>query len=193
MYQCPNFRYHDTLGDVVHKVYKKMDLLLFADEEELPNQLLNSEDSNQSLKQIPARDEMGENHQISEPVSAEDKSNQPLEKDNESAKRIRKEDHAQKLIEARERRERARRFASFTSWMPDLQRVWAPKQPKSTKLNLDPSRKLSKRKRRGGESNDTVCETPMTGKKHSSSRSNDEDYSNQSCPSVSKALFQDPC
>lgn len=177
-----------------------MDLLLFADEEELPNQLLNSEDSNQSLKQIPESDEMGENHQMSEPVSAEDKPNQPLERDNESAKRIGKEDHAQKLIKAQERRERARRFASFTSWMPDLQRVWAPKQPKATKLNnLDPLRKLSKRKRRGGESNDTVCETPMTGKKHSSSRSNYgdgkryEDYGNQSCPSVSKALFQDPC
>ncbi|KAF3432889.1 hypothetical protein FNV43_RR23991 [Rhamnella rubrinervis] len=223
-------RYCDTLGDVVHKIYKKMDLLLFADEVELPNQLLNSEDSNQSWKQRPERDELGEIHRSSEPVLAKDESTQPLENDNGNAKRIRKEDHALKIIKAQERRERARRFSSFTSWVPDLQRIWAPKQPKAMKPNLLPFRKLSKRKDRGGASNDTVCETPMTEKKHSSSRriklskrkdrggaSNDtvcetpmtekkhssshriydddkdhRDYSNQSCPSVSKALFQDP-
>lgn len=174
-----------------------MDLLLFTDEDELPNQLLNSEDSNQSWKQKPERDELGENHRSSEPLSAKDESKQPLEKDDGSAKRIRKEDHALKIIKAQERRERARRFSSFTSWVPDLQRVWAPKQPKAMKPNLFPFRKLSKRKDRDGASNDTVCETPMTERKRSSSRrtSDDykdyQDYSSQSCPSVSKALFQD--
>ena len=44
------FRYCDTLGNVVDRIYTKMDLLLFADEDESPNHLLNSEDSNQSWR-----------------------------------------------------------------------------------------------------------------------------------------------
>ncbi|XP_015878157.4 uncharacterized protein LOC107414533 [Ziziphus jujuba] len=197
-------RYCDTLGDVVNKIYKRMDLLLFADEDELPNRLLNSEDSNQSWKQNPARDELGENHRITEPVSADGESHKPLEDDNASVKMITKDDHARKLIKARERRERARRFSSFTSWVPDLQRVWAPKQPKVMKPNWNPLRKHSKRKKdRGVASYDTVCETPMTGKENSSRRrsciDDEEDYqgynnnNHQPCSSVSKALFQDPC
>lgn len=181
-----------------------MDLLLFADEDELPNRLLNSEDSNQSWKQNPARDELGENHRITEPVSADGESHKPLEDDNASVKMITKDDHARKLIKARERRERARRFSSFTSWVPDLQRVWAPKQPKVMKPNWNPLRKHSKRKKdRGVASYDTVCETPMTGKENSSRRrsciDDEEDYqgynnnNHQPCSSVSKALFQDPC
>lgn len=179
-----------------------MDLLLFADEDELPNRLLNSEDSNQSWKQNPARDEPSESHRTTESVSAENESLQPLEADNGSVKRITKDDHARKLIKARERRERARRFSSFTSWVPDFQRVWAPKQPKVMKPNWDPLRKLSKRKDCGRASYDAVCETPMAEKKHSGPRrsyADDEEdcqgYNNyhQPCSSVSKALFQDPC
>ncbi|PON57766.1 Treslin [Parasponia andersonii] len=191
-------RYSDPLEDVVHRIYTKMDLLLFADEDEPPNRLLNSEDSNQSLREKPERDEMGENLRSSEPISAEDESQQQLEHDGRTQGVV-QEEHGRRLIEAQERRERARRFSSFTSWVPDLQRVWAPKQPKATKPKSNSLRKLSKRKKNAEEINDTVCETPMTEKKRSNSCRNsfddedyqDNDFSNQSCSSVSKALFQD--
>ncbi|KAM1054762.1 hypothetical protein ACFX13_002124 [Malus domestica] len=81
--------------------------------------------------------------------------------------------------------------------MPDLQRVWAPKQLKPLKPKSNPLRKLFKRKDHRGSCDDRVCETPMTGIKRScSQRSWDDDedyreYSSQPCGSVSKALFQD--
>lgn len=185
-----NFRYCDTLGDIVHRIYTKMDLLLFADEDESPNHLLNSEDSNQSW-----RDEMGENFRVNKSVSLEDEPLQLHENDDESPQGIRREEHAQKVMEAHERRERARRFASFTSWMPDLQRVWAPKQPKAMKPKSN--WKLPKRKDRKRASYDKVCETPMTGNKRSCSIGSDtdedvhQDSGSRTCSSVSKALFQD--
>ena len=175
-----------------------MDLLLFADADEAPNHLLNSEDSNHSLREKPEKDEVGENHRFSEPISTEDEYHHLLAHDSR-IQGVVEEEHTRRLIEAQERRERARRFSSFTSWVPDLQRVWAPKQPNPMKPKSDSLRKLSKRKKQAVESNDTVCETPMTEKKRSNSgRSSfdDEDYqdnhfSSQSCTSVSKALFQD--
>ncbi|OIW12543.1 hypothetical protein TanjilG_04707 [Lupinus angustifolius] len=186
-------RYSDTLEDMVHKIYNKMDLLLFADEDEAPNNLLNSEDSNKSLNQIVYRDEMGENDVSYEMVLAENGPIQSEKNDSGRLTMITSEDHNRKLIEAKERRERARRFSSFTSWMPDLHRVWAPKQ-KSMKLKTDPLRKLQKRKERRRASYDTVYETPMAANKHSSpwSRGSDDDSSgSQICGSISKALFQD--
>ncbi|CAN6709447.1 unnamed protein product [Malus baccata var. baccata] len=189
-----------TLEDVVHKIYTKMDLLLFADEEELPNCLLNSEDGNRSCKEKPKSVEVDESYRIWDSLSAEGESLRPLKTDigRPSAEEIKqKEDHARKLLEAQERRERARRFASSTRWMPDLQRVWAPKQLKPLKPKSNPLRKLFKRKDHRGSCDDRVCETPMTGIKRScSQRSWDDDedyrdYSSQPCGSVSKALFQD--
>ncbi|KAM2103984.1 hypothetical protein ACFX1T_002050 [Malus domestica] len=193
-------RYCETLEDVVHKIYTKMDLLLFADEEELPISLLNSEDSNQSCKEKPKSVEVDESYRIWDSLSAEGESLRPLKTDigRPSAEEIKQnDDHARKLLEAQERRERAWRFASSTRWMPDLQRVWAPKQLKPLKPKLNPLRKLFKRKDHRGSCDDRVCETPMTGIKRScSQRSWDDDedyreYSSQPCGSVSKALFQD--
>ncbi|KAM1817831.1 hypothetical protein ACFX12_002065 [Malus domestica] len=177
-----------------------MDLLLFADEEELPISLLNSEDSNQSCKEKPKSVEVDESYRIWDSLSAEGESLRPLKTDigRPSAEEIKQnDDHARKLLEAQERRERAWRFASSTRWMPDLQRVWAPKQLKPLKPKLNPLRKLFKRKDHRGSCDDRVCETPMTGIKRScSQRSWDDDedyreYSSQPCGSFSKALFQD--
>lgn len=174
-----------------------MDLLLFADEDKSANPSFNSEDSNQSWREKSERDEIGENYGTNEPVSAEAESLQLLQNENGSAQGVKQEEHARRLMEAQKRRERARRFASFTSWMPDLQRVWAPKQPNLMKQKSDPLQKLSKRKQRRRVSYDMVCETPMTGIKRSCSRVSsvdDEDYQDsgsQSGGSVSKALFQD--
>ncbi|KAJ7969848.1 LIM domain-containing protein A, putative isoform 1 [Quillaja saponaria] len=190
-------RYSHTLGDVVHRICNKMDLLLFADEDESPNQLLNSEDSNISWREKAERDEMGDSNRCNGSVSAEDEPPlQQLENDNGSTQGIKQEDHDHKVIAAKERRQRARRFASFTSWMPDLQRVWAPKQ-KAIMPMSDPLRKLPNRKDRRRESFDTVCETPMTGNKRSCPRRSNvddddhQDNGGQLFGSVSKALFQD--
>ncbi|KAM2031026.1 hypothetical protein FF2_041583 [Malus domestica] len=193
-------RYCETLEDVVHKIYTKMDLLLFADEEELPNSLLNSEDGNRSCREKPKRDEVDENYKIWDSLSAEGESLGLLKTDSgrPSAEEVKQnDDHARKLVEAQESRERARRFASFTRRMPDLQRVWAPKQLKPLKPKSNPLRKLFKRKDHRGSCDDRVCETPMTGIKRSCSQSSWDDeedcreYSSQPCGSVSKALFQD--
>ncbi|OMO53273.1 hypothetical protein CCACVL1_28757 [Corchorus capsularis] len=187
-------RYYHSLRDVVDKIYTKMDLLLFDDEDELPNHLFNSEDSDQSWKENPEKDV---NYRKNEPDLIENKYPQLLKND-KSPQVIRTEEHARKLIEAQGRRERARRFSSFTSWMPDLQRVWAPKQLKTTKPKSDPLQKLSKRKKPSRASYDMVCETPMTEKKRSSAHRNsiDDEEDHEDCGThthshVSKALFQD--
>lgn len=168
-----------------------MDLLLFADEDEAPNNLLNSEDSTKSLNQKKLyRDEMGENDVSNEPVSAENGPFQLQKNDSGRLKMIIQEDHGRKLIEAKEKREKARRFRSLTTSMPDLQRVWAPKQ-KGMKLKTGPFRKLPKRKELQRASYDTVCETPMAKNKRSSPWTRGSDDDSQTCDSVSKTLFQD--
>ncbi|MED6144923.1 hypothetical protein PIB30_020045 [Stylosanthes scabra] len=187
-------RYSHTLEDVVHKIYNKMELLLFADEEEAPNNLLNSEDSNKPLNQAIYRDEMGENDISNEPMSSENEPFQFQNNDTRNFQRVIQEDHNRKLIEAKERRDRARRFSSFTSWMPDLQRVWAPKH-KGMKPKTDPFRKEPQKERKRA-SYDRVCETPLTGNKRSIQRARGSGYDNyiddwdQASGSVSRKLFQ---
>ncbi|KAF8380115.1 hypothetical protein HHK36_027586 [Tetracentron sinense] len=193
-------RYSHCLGDVVRRIYTRMDLLLFDDQDgEAPGSLLNSEDSDQ-----PWRDKLDKNKVSgnarggNESTSAEDEfSSQPLENDNKSPRGIRKEEHAHRLIEAQHMRDRAKRFASFTSWVPDLQRVWAPKQSKAVHIKSESLAKLLKRKERSGASYDVVCETPMTEKKRSRSSGSSIGDEKQtihginSCGSVMKALFQE--
>ncbi|KDP20152.1 hypothetical protein JCGZ_00035 [Jatropha curcas] len=190
-----NSRYCQSLGDVVQRIYTKMDLLLFEDEDESPNPLLNSEDSNQSRRE-KHKDEMDENCRSDDPFSAELQSFQPMENEHQSPRRTNHDEHARKLIEAQERRQRARRFSSFNRGIPDLQRVWAPKQPKTMKVKSNPLQKLSKRKEWRSVSYDTVCETPLMGTKYScrsgsSSEKDRQDNGTGLCGSVSKALFQD--
>ncbi|XP_059629123.1 uncharacterized protein LOC132271690 [Cornus florida] len=181
-------RYCHTLEDVIVRIQAQMDFLPFGDENDSPNLLLNSEDSNQSWRHKSEREEMGETNKIHESISVEDESSQPTENNEESPQRIKREEHARKLIEAKERRERARRFGSFTSWVPDLQRVWAPKQqPRAMGTKSESLRKQCKRRERRRASYDVVCETPLTGRK----RSCPQGSSIGDPSSVSKALFQD--
>ena len=172
-----------------------MDLLPFGDEDESPNPLLNSEESNQSWRDRADGDEIGDSERANELFSAENEPSQPLGDDNGSPTGNKGEEHARMLIEARERRERARRFASFTSWVPDLQRVWAPKQPNAVKAKSDSYKKRSKRKDQRRASYDMVCETPMSSKRRSLPRKSSDDNDPQDhgtySSSVSKALFQD--
>ncbi|KAJ6387478.1 hypothetical protein OIU78_017239 [Salix suchowensis] len=187
-------RYCQSLGGVVHKIYEKTDLLLFSEEDELPHSFLNSEDSNQTRREDIERDKMDDNNRINDSVSAEDESLRHVENEFQSTQGMnQEEEHARKLIEAQARRQRARRFASFTSWVPDLQRVWAPKQPTAMKMKSDPLRKLAKRKERRRVNYDVVLDTPMTGNNGviSSDDRNHQVYGTSLCGSVSKALFQD--
>ncbi|XP_014519687.1 uncharacterized protein LOC106776726 [Vigna radiata var. radiata] len=169
-------RYSGTLEDVVQKIYYEMDLLLFAEEDEEPDSLLNSEDSNKSFNGKAYRDVVFEND-----VSGR-------------LQRI-VDDHDKKLIEAKEKRERALRFSSFKSSMPVLRRVRAPTR-KSVKPKTDLQR-VQKRKEREKANYGTVCETPMTVNKHSNSRARGSDDDRgwadgrKPCGSVSKALFKD--
>ncbi|XP_057462302.1 uncharacterized protein LOC130752530 [Actinidia eriantha] len=174
-------RYSHVLGNVVNKIYAQMDLLPYSDENESLILLLNSEDSNHSWRE-KERHEMAETNRIHESFSAEDESSQPLEQDADSPQDVKREEQARKLSEAQERRERARRFVSFTTWVPDLQRVWAPKQPKAMSAKFESQQKKQKRKERHRGNHDVVCETPMIGKTHNGSNPS---------VSVSKALFQD--
>ncbi|KZV41015.1 hypothetical protein F511_13991 [Dorcoceras hygrometricum] len=179
-------RYSNELEDIVNKIYTKMDFLPFGDEEETPNLLFNSEDSNQSWKD---KHERAEAHSISQSISAEEEySNRE-----ENRKEPGENDHSQMLSKARERRERARRFVSFTSRVQDLQRVWAPKQQQKMKDKFDSLPKQLKRKDWHEPSYSVVHETPLTGNKRGCIKrgKKQEDFRNSN--SVSKALFQDIC
>ncbi|XP_030442200.2 uncharacterized protein LOC115664404 [Syzygium oleosum] len=186
-------RYFSDLEEVVQRIYSKMDLLLFHDkEDELPNLQLNSQDSSKSGRGNTDEDKMDKNIGIDKSVSAENELDEQWQGKDARANR---EEHLRRLNEAQERRERARRFASFTSWVPDLQRVWAPKQLTGTKNKSDPRRKLPKKKDRTRTTCDMVFETPMTDNKRSCLRANSGknklDPSLPLCGSVSKALFSD--
>ncbi|XP_045802070.1 uncharacterized protein LOC123895653 [Trifolium pratense] len=187
-------RYSHTLEDIVHKIYNKMDLLLFANEDEAPDCLFNSEDSSKSLNLKAYGDEMGENDVCNGPFSAENEVFHLQKIVKGKFQRNVDGGHDKKLTEAVERRERAHRFSYIKSRMPAL-RVWNPKQ-KGMKSKTDHLWKIPKRKDRSRASYDTVCETPMTGKKWSSPQSigSDDDSfmagGNQVCGSVAKALFQ---
>ncbi|KAJ4950608.1 hypothetical protein NE237_027440 [Protea cynaroides] len=185
-------RYSHSLGDVVGKIYNRMDLLLFDDGDGLGSRL-NSEESDQPSKGIPNKKELhGDARVGNESTSAEDDSSQPPGNDSNCLQRSKDEEHLRQLMEAQERRERAKRFAYFTSRVPDLQRVWAPKQPKSVAAKHESLWKLPKKKKRREVSYDVVCETPMAEKKCGSIRGKGQpSYGINSGSSVSKVLFQD--
>ncbi|KAK9672539.1 hypothetical protein RND81_12G106800 [Saponaria officinalis] len=175
-------RYPQKLAGVIHSIYEQMDLLLFDDEDESPNLLLNSEESNQSWR-------MGDKDRGSEPNSTEDSISGPSR---EYQLTLGETDHERKLVEAQEKRQRASRLSSFTRRaMPELQRVWAPKPPKLSRSKSESFRR-SKRKSRK-ESYDTVCETPMSGAKKclfpSECRVGDQDTS--SAGVTKRLLFPD--
>ncbi|MCD7471955.1 hypothetical protein HAX54_012771 [Datura stramonium] len=184
-------RYNNIIKDVVNRIYTKMDLLPFGDEDEKQALLFNSEDSNQSWREKQERYETAEANNMRLSVSAEDESFQPPENIDGNPQAIRGEEHARKLSEARDRREKARRFGSFTR-MPDLQRVWAPKQLKAVKTKCEDQKELKRKERKKGRDS-VVYETPMSGKEWSCSQNddNDDEKLKRSSSSVSKALFQD--
>ncbi|XP_071688518.1 uncharacterized protein [Rutidosis leptorrhynchoides] len=175
-------RYSHNLGDVVDIIYDRMDLLPFGEEDEVQALMFNSDDSNQSFKE---KSDRAASKMIKDSISVEDESSHLLDNDITHEGHA-KEEHDRKLNEARERRERARRFVSCTSRMPDLQRVWAPKQSKAIKAKPEP-----KRKKQCKGSYSVVCETPLTRNDPSCYRIKNNGERSKPCNPVSKALFQD--
>ncbi|VYS70168.1 unnamed protein product [Arabidopsis thaliana] len=179
-------RYQHILGGAVNIIYTEMDLLMFTDED-LEDSFMNNEDSSQSGRENIHSN--FKNHHHSQ--SNEDVPGTSKQKNTEESREAKKE------VEAQGMRERARRFSSFTSWMPDLCRVWAPKQTKNSKGKADQQQRTAKRKKeQRSVEYDRVCETPMTTIETKRIRTgNKDDYECETLPrsSVPKALFQDDC
>ncbi|CAH9070604.1 unnamed protein product [Cuscuta epithymum] len=181
-------RYNHNLEDVVAEIYAQMDLLPFGEEDEIQAQLFNSEDSDQSWKENHDGYKMAKpDNVLRSGLAGYDDSSQPADENSESA---REEEHARRIIEARERREKARR--SLYTRMPDLQRVWAPRQLKASKGKSE-GQKDTKRKHMRKARYSVVCETPMSERKHMCSSDGEKGHtdSGKSLRVVPKALFQD--
>ncbi|KAL9266585.1 hypothetical protein AKJ16_DCAP10673 [Drosera capensis] len=186
-------RYSQNLGDVIHSIYEQLDMFFFNEEDESPNPLLKSEDSNQSWGTKPGRGD----ERLSNSHSTYDSLSQHPRDNNGGEKGSSKEDYDLRLAEAREKRQRACRFSSFTRGMADLRRVWAPKQPKLSRSASDTRKRRSMRKGRRLESYDSVSETPMTANKRPCSPGSSngslerQEPARHYCSSVYKSLFQD--
>ncbi|XP_010442846.1 PREDICTED: uncharacterized protein LOC104725809 [Camelina sativa] len=176
-------RYHHILGEAVNIIYTEMDLLMFSDED-LEDSFMNNEESSQSGREN-YHSNLKSHHHIQRNKDVPGTSKQGNSEECVEAK---------KEVEAQEMRERARRFSSFTSWMPDLCRVWAPKQTKNSKGKVGQQQRMAKRKKeQRSVEYDRVCETPMTTTETKRKRTgNKDDYECETLPrsSVPKALFQ---
>lgn len=187
-------RYSRSLGDIIHKIYSQMEFYSFdSDDIEASDPLLNSDscdlkkDADDNDTKPPA-DAIG----LAPGSFSSKKSTRPpetaviSEQDAESSRE-------KQLLKAQEQRYKARRFSSFTSWIPDLQRVWALKLPRAERSSGESYPKKSRKRKRRITANDMVCETPMTGKRVSPiGRGDGFSESGQSlCRSLSKVLFAD--
>ncbi|URE08632.1 hypothetical protein MUK42_23832 [Musa troglodytarum] len=179
-------RYSHSLKDVIDKIYNQMEFGLFDEDEvgasdSLPNS--NSEDFKRG-------DFDDGNRFPANPIGAPGSEVAHQEKHARTQQEKLDNAHERRLMRAQERRNRDRRFSSFTSWVPDLQRVWALKQPKAERLMRSSLPKPLKRRRRHSPTDDRVCETPMMDRKvQSQSQEDDCGGMNRSNP-LSKALFR---
>ncbi|CAN7066495.1 unnamed protein product [Brassica rapa subsp. trilocularis] len=187
------------LGEAVSIIYTEMDLLMFSDED-LEDSFMNNEGSSQS-----GRDNIHSN--IKSHHRGQRRKDVPgSSKKNYLKKETRECREAKKVVEAQKRRERARRFSSFTSWMPDLCRVWAPKQAKNSRDKADQQKRMAKRKKEERSVEyDTVRHqqgriysvshwTPVTTTDNKRTQTDEKDEHEGGClprSSVPKALFQD--
>ncbi|KAK4790591.1 hypothetical protein SAY86_017895 [Trapa natans] len=185
-------RYAEDLEEAVCQIYSKLDLLLFEEDEgTMLDSILNGEEeSSQSwrMKAEEGKGEMGMNKH-NQLIPAESESQAPSRK----ISNRREEEHEQKLIIAREKRERARRISSYSSSLLDLQRVWAPKQQaKKLERKAELPTKQMKRTEGGSVTMEVVCETPMNLSKRSRLRRDDNDstMTMHRSSSVPRALFQ---
>ncbi|KAG8045729.1 hypothetical protein GUJ93_ZPchr0008g13025 [Zizania palustris] len=161
------------MEDVINKIYTEMELDLFEDEVECSDSLPSSS-----------------NHDVDGSSCSSHRSNSAphlLQRDHTRSS-SHQDRHTERLARAEERRNRERRLSSFTSWVPDLCRVWALKHP-GKEPAVPRSRPASKRRR--AACTDMVCETPMTAAGKNKSRPAPGSGETGSLASVSKALFHD--
>ncbi|EMS61439.1 V-type proton ATPase subunit E [Triticum urartu] len=175
-------RYMDSMEDVIKKIYTEMEFDLF-DEDDLP--------CSDSLPSSSNQDEGKGNKSRSSQRNCASSSSAPT-----LHTRSRHQDrHEEQLARASERRNRERRLSSFTSWVPDLRRVWALKHPGKEPplaVAVPRSRQHLKRRKRRAACTDMVCETPMTAaKKQQPEQAGSGSDEMMSIGSVSKTLFDD--
>ncbi|WVZ72871.1 hypothetical protein U9M48_021264 [Paspalum notatum var. saurae] len=153
-------RYISSMEDVIKKIYTEMEFDLFDEDDEVDY----SDSLPSSSNQEDARVERARSHRTSASTSAS--ALHLLQRDARSSRQDR---HEELAVRAQERRDRQRRLSSFTSWVPDLRRVWALKHPgKEPSLVAPRSRPVSKRRKRQAAFADVVFETPMTAKRQES-------------------------
>ncbi|KAI3971620.1 hypothetical protein MKW92_049917 [Papaver armeniacum] len=181
-------RYAHSLEDVVHRIYTRMDLLLFEDDEgELSGSLFNSEDSENPQREIVGENDIGGNVGT-KPSTSAGKSSRRRETYSKALRGLRKE-HKITSVEAQERKVKNCKLNSFAKGI-NLRKVWAPNQPNTVMPKSEVTCKVPKRKQR--RHYDVVCETPMSRNKRSCM--GDEGQSSDWTDffgSVSKSLFQD--
>ncbi|KAG0491823.1 hypothetical protein HPP92_005221 [Vanilla planifolia] len=138
-------RYEHSLPNVIHEIYDRMEFFSFDEDgieasDPVPESNKDSlkRDNNVSTKMMPSNED---------PLKAQQILESTLEK---------------QVMEAQVKRNKARRISSFTSWVPDLQRVWALRHPMPEKQAREsvPRIKPRKRKKRPSSTYYRVCETP---------------------------------
>ncbi|KAJ1281938.1 hypothetical protein BS78_03G011900 [Paspalum vaginatum] len=185
-------RYISSMEDVIKKIYTEMEFDLFDEDDEVDY----SDSLPSSSNQDDGRVDRGRSHRASASTSAS--ALHLLQRDARSSRQRDEDRHDELAMRAQERRDRQRRLSSFTSWVPDLRRVWALKHPgKEPSLVAPRSRSVSKRKKRRAAFADVIFETPMTAKRQDSvSESPPESDGGEAARAaalgtVSKNLFHD--
>ncbi|GJN38151.1 hypothetical protein PR202_gb27167 [Eleusine coracana subsp. coracana] len=179
-------RYINSMEDVIKKIYSEMEFDLFDDDEVDCSDSVPSSSNHDDVKvdRGPSHRGSGMSASALRLLQREARSHDVRHKEEEE------------LVRAQERRNRDRRLSSFTSWVPDLRRVWALKHPgKEPSVQAPRSRSRSKRRKRRAACSDMVFETPMTGAKRQESESPGSDGGDGKraalLATVSKTLFDD--
>ncbi|OEL21702.1 hypothetical protein BAE44_0017276 [Dichanthelium oligosanthes] len=188
-------RYINSVEDVIKKIYTEMEFDLFDDEDDIDC----SDSLPSSSNHEDARVDRGRGHWNSAGASTGASALHLLQRDARSSRQRDDDRHDALMVRAQERRDRQRRLSSFTSWVPDLRRVWALKHPgKEPSVPVLRSRSSSKRrKRRRAACTDVVFETPMTAKRQESGSESPPESDGgdgrraAALGTVSKTLFDD--
>lgn len=166
-----------------------MEFFSFCDDTEASESLPSSNnDESQKLQdniELALRTSNTQNtYEVTNPLKTADTNNQQEETSSSKA-------HEERLMRARESRDRHRRFTSFTSWMPDLRKVWSLKQTRH-----ESQMHVKQRRKKRMKINDVVCETPMSKNKQQYSEIRNAENAaassgtNSSNRSLCIALFQ---
>ena len=179
------------MEDVIKKICTQMEFDLFDDDDEVDCSDSIPSSSNQEFNRV----DRGRSHLNSADASTSASALQLMQRDSRSSRQHDDERHDKLMVRAQERRDRQRLLSSFTSWVPDLRRVWALKHPgKEPSVTVPWSGSSSKRrKRRRAACTDVVLETPMIAKRMESGSESDggEGTRAAALETLSKTLFDE--